>query len=139
MMARFCRYITKVFDFGERLAQLQDTRRRAFIPTAAIWGSVFFLFVMRQRSLNLMESELRQTRRLERLIGPKKPSADRMGEGLELIDPDALRRFLSGVSHQVGRNKALRHDWPLRVGVLDGHEFFFQPPAFLSPMLQTQN
>ena len=124
MMARFCRYIEKVFDFGERIAKLKDHRLRPRIPTSAIWGSVFFLFVMRQRSLNAMEGQLRQPKRMERLIGNPKPSADRMGEVLGLIHPDLLRSLLSGINHQVGRNKALQNGWPLRVGAMDGHEFF---------------
>jgi hypothetical protein len=47
MMARFCGFITKVFDFKSRIAQLQDSRLHPQIPTSAIWGSVFFLFVLR--------------------------------------------------------------------------------------------
>jgi len=82
MMSRFCRYVEKVFDFGLRIAQLKDPRRRPRIPLGAIWGSVFFLFVLRQRSLHAMEGQLRQPRRMERLIGQKKPSADRMGQVL---------------------------------------------------------
>ena len=131
MMARFCGFITKVFDFKSRMAPLQDSRLRPQIPTSAIWGRVFFLFVLRQRSLNAMEYQMRQPQRRERLIGKKKPSADRVGQVLGRIDPDQLRRMLSGINHQVGRNKALRNDWPFRVGAIDGHEFFFQPPAML--------
>ena len=118
-MARFCGFITKVFDFKSRMAQLQDSRLRPQIPPSAIWGSVFFLFVLRQRSLNAMEYQMRQPQRMERLIGKKKPSADRVGQVLGRIDPDQLRRMLSGINHQVGRNKALRNDWPFRVGAID--------------------
>ena len=124
MMARFCRYIDKVFDFGERITRLKDNRLRPRIPTGAIWGSVFFLFVIRQRSLNALEGQLRQPRRMERLIGKEKPSADRIGDVWGLMDPDQLRGFLSGINHQVGRNKALQKGWPFRVGAVDGHEFF---------------
>ena len=134
MMNRFCRYIEKVFDFGWRTAQLKDPRRRSRIPLGAIWGSVFFLFVLRQRSLNAMEGQLRQARRMERLIGHKKPSADRMGQVLSLINPDELRAMLSGMNHQLGRNKGLKNGWPFRVGAIDGHEFFSLPASLLSPM-----
>lgn len=134
MMTRFCSYLAKVFDFGQRIAQLQDRRLRPRLPTAAIWGSVFFLFVMRQGSLHAMEGQLRWPRRMERMIGPKKPSADRMGEVLGLMDPGQLRAMLSGINHQVGRNKALRNNWPFRVGVLDGHEFFSLSASLLSPV-----
>lgn len=135
MMNRFCRYIEKVFDFGGRMAPLKDMRRRPRIPLGAIWGSVFFLFVLRQRSLNAMEGQLRQPRRMERLVGPKKPSADRMGQILSLMDPDQLRALLSGINHRLGRNKRLKNGWPFRVGVLDGHEFFSLSSAVLFPML----
>jgi hypothetical protein len=135
MMSRFCRYVEKVFDFGPRMERLKDSRRRPRIPLGAIWGSVFFLFALRQRSLHAMEGQLRQPRRMERLIGQKKPSADRMGQVLSLIDPSQLRAMLSGINHQVGRNKGLKNNWPFRVGAIDGHEFFSLPPSLLSPML----
>jgi hypothetical protein len=74
---------------------------------------------------------------VERLIGKIKPSADRMGDVLGLMEPDPLRQMLSGINHQLGRNKALRNNWPLRVGVFDGHEFFSQSISMLSPVLST--
>ena len=127
MMRRFCRYVEKVFDFGIKIDQLKDSRRRPRIPLGAIWGSVFFLFVLRQRSLHAMEGQLRQPCRMERLIGARKPSADRMGQVLSLIDPDQLRAMLSEINHQLGRNKRLKNDWPFRIGAIDGHEFFSLP------------
>lgn len=139
MMTRFCRYIEKVFDFGKQIHTLRDARKRARIPTRAIWGSVLFLFVMRHRSLNGMEQEIRQPKRVERLIGKIKPSADRMGDVMGLMEPDPLRAILSRINHQLGRNKALRNDWPLRVGAFDGHEFFSQSSALLSPVLSTDD
>jgi hypothetical protein len=72
---------------------------------------------------------------MERLIGPQKPSVDRMGQVLSLIDPNHLRAMLSGINHQVGRNKGLKNRWPFRVGAIDGHEFFPLPSSLLSPML----
>jgi hypothetical protein len=137
MMKRFCCCIEKVFDFSTHLHTLRDARKRPRIPTIAIWGSAFFLFVMRHRSLNGMEQESREPKRVEMLIGKIKPSADRMGDVLGLMEPDQLRGMLSRINHQVDRNKALRNDWPLRVGVFDGHEFFSQSIALLSPVLST--
>jgi len=134
MMTRFCCYIEKVFNFGKQIHTLRDARKRPQIPTAALWGSVFFLFVMRRGSLNAMESELRRPKRMERVIGPIKPSADRMGDVLGLMEPDQLRERLSRINHRLGRNKALRNGWPLRVGAVDGHEFFSQPPSMLRPV-----
>jgi hypothetical protein len=135
MMSRFCRYIEKVFDWGSRTAQLKDPRRRPRIPLRAIWGSVFFLFVLRLRSLHALEGQLRQPRRMEQLIGVQKPSADRMGQILGLMDPNQLRALLAGLNHQLGRNKGRKNGWPFRVGAIDGHEFFSLPSSLLSPML----
>ena len=132
MMARFCRYIDKVFTFGRRIGPLTDKRKYSRIPTAAVWSSVFFLFVLRRGSLNVMESALRVPHRMERLIGHTKPSADRMGDVLGLMEPDQLREILSGINHRLGRNKALKNGWPFRVAALDGHEFFSQPASLLS-------
>jgi hypothetical protein len=136
MMSRFCRYIEKVFDWGSRTAQLKDPRQRPRIPLRAIWGSVFFLFVLRQRSLNAMEGQLRQPQRMEWLIGPRKPSADRMGQVFGMLDPHQLRALFSGINHQLGRNKGLKNGWPFRVGAIDGHEFFSLPSSLLSSMLK---
>jgi len=137
MMRRFCGYIEKVFDFSKQIHSLRDARKRPRIPSGAIWGSVLFLFVMRHRSLNAMEQEVRQPQRVERVIGKIKPSADRMGDVMGLMESDQLRAMLSGINHQLGRNKALRNDWPLRIGVFDGHEFFSQSISLLSPVLST--
>ena len=138
MMARFCRYIEKVFDFGHQIQTLRDARKRPRIPTAAVWGSVLFLFVMRHRSLNGMEQENRQPKRVERVIGKIKPSADRMGDVMGLMEFDQFREILSRINHQLGRNKALRNNWPLRVGAFDGHEFFSQSISMLSPVLSPE-
>ena len=138
MMVRFCRYIEKVFDFGHQIQTLRDARKRPRIPTAALWGSVLFLFVMRHRSLNGMEQESRQPKRVERVIGKIKPSADRMGDVMGLMDPDQFREILSRINHQLGRNKVLRNNWPLRVGAFDGHEFFSQSISMLSPVLSPE-
>jgi hypothetical protein len=138
MMARFCRYIEQVFDFGHQIQTLRDARKRPRIPIAAVWGSVLFLFVMRHRSLNGMEQENRQPKRVERVIGKIKPSADRMGDVMGLMEPDQFREILSRINHQLGRNKALRNNWPLRVGAFDGHEFFSQSISMLSPVLSPE-
>lgn len=131
MMGRFCRYVEKVFELGNWVARLRDCRRRPQISTAAIWLSALFLFVTRCRSLNALEPMLKGSRRMDRLIGPVKPSVDRIGEVMGLIDPDALREILWGINHRLGRNKVLGGPWPVRVGVVDGHEFFSLPVSLL--------
>jgi hypothetical protein len=127
MMARFGCYLEKVFDWSARLHTLHDTRSRPQIPTSAIFTSVLMMCVTRLNSLNALESELRVPRRWEKIVGARKPSADRAGQVTALLNPEELRDMLSGVNHTLRRNKALADNpWPLRFVALDAHEFFSQ-------------
>lgn len=139
MMVRFCRYVEKVFDFGQRVKAIQDSRQKPRISTAAIWLSAFFMFAIRRGSLNAMESEFHQSRRLERMIGFQKPSADRIGDVFCLIPSEQLRAMLSGINHQLGRNKVFLKEGPLRFAALDGHEFFSQSASMLSCLFPAQD
>ena len=139
MMVRFCRYVEKVFDFGQRVKALEDSRPKPRISTAVIWLSAFFMFAIRRGSLNAIESELHRSKRLERLIGFQKPSADRIGDVFCLIASEQLRAMLSGINHQLGRNKAFRKEGPLRFAALDGHEFFSQSASVLSYLLSAKD
>jgi hypothetical protein len=131
MMSRFCRYLEKVFDFGQRVKTLQDTRQKPRIPTATIWWSAFWMFATRRGSLNAIESELHRSKRFESLLGSQKPSADRIGDVFGLIPSGQLRSMLSGINHQLGRNKVFNKEGPLRFAALDGHEFFSQSASML--------
>ena len=131
MMLRFCRYVEKVFDFGQRVKVIQDSRQKPRIRTSAIWLSAFFMFVTRRGSLNAIESELYRSKRFECLIGFQKPSADRIGDVFCLIAPEQLRSMLSGINHQLGRNKVFSKEGPLRFAAMDGHEFFSQSASML--------
>jgi hypothetical protein len=131
MMRRFCCYIEKVFDFGDRVRTLRDQRQRPRIPTSAIWTSAFAMFAMHRGSLNAIESELRVPKRLDGLVGSAKPSADRIGHVFCLIPPEDLRTMLSRINHRLGRNKVFNKAGPWRFVALDGHEFFFQSESVL--------
>ena len=130
-MSRFCRYVEKVFDFAQRVKAVQDTRQKPRIPPAALWLSVFLMFATRRGSLNAIESELHRSKRFGYLIGSHKPSADRMGDIFCLIPSEQLRSLLSGINHQLGRNKVFSKEGPLRFAALDGHEFFSQSTSML--------
>ena len=135
MMSRFGSYMEKVFAFGQRVKAIQDTRQRPRIPTTAIWLSAFLMFATRRGSLNAIESELHRSKRFECLIGSHPPSADRMGDVFCLIPSEQLRSMLSGINHQLGRNKVLGKEGALRFAALDGHEFFSQSASVLSGVL----
>lgn len=126
MFSRFYRYIDKVFDFSNKVAALEDSRPKPQIHTVAIWLSAFTMFTTRRKSLNAIETLLAIPKRLDSLIGPRKPSADTIGRVYGLIDPEQLRTMLCHINHQLGRNKALHNNWPMRIVAFDGHEFFSQ-------------
>ena len=125
MMSRFYLYVEKVCDFDQRVKAIQDSRQKPRIPTAAIWLSVFLMFATRRGSLNAIECELHRSKRFESLIGSHKTSADRMGDVFCLILSEQLRSMLSGINHQLGRNKVFGKEGPLRFAALDRH--FFSP------------
>ena len=134
MFSRFCRYIDKVFDFSDEVAILKDSRVKPQISTSSVWLSAFAMFTTRRRSLNAIEILLHIPKRLDGLIGPHKPSADTIGRVYGLIDSEQLRTMLCHINHQLGRNKALENNWPIRIVAFDGHEFFSQPTSALQPV-----
>lgn len=124
ILRRFCGYITKVFDFDEQVFKVHDSREKPDINTNTIWVSGLLMCVMRLGSLNAMETELRIPRRLEKLVGKRKTSADSIGRVFSLMDLESLRSVLSGIYHQLKRNKALRTDGPFGLRLLMGMNCF---------------
>ena len=57
MMARFYRYLDKVFQFQDRAAQLTDSRIEPVIPTAAVFGTAFAMFATCRGSLNGIDQQ----------------------------------------------------------------------------------
>jgi hypothetical protein len=127
MMARFCRYVEKVFDLSTQLENLLDSRSKPQIPTSAVFLSALMMFVTRLGSVNALEAELRVPKRWDGVVGGRKPSADSIGRIIGLMDPECLRDVLSHINHRLRRNKVLDDNpWALRFLALDGHEFFSQ-------------
>ena len=127
MMARFCRYVEKVFDLSTQLENLLDSRSKPQIPTSAVFLSALMMFVTRLGSVNALEAELRVPKRWDGVVGGRKPSADSVGRIAGLMDPECLRDVLSHINHRLRRNKVLDDNpWAQRFLALDGHEFFPQ-------------
>src|SRR5438876_4821477 len=124
MMGRFCRYVDKVFHFGQQLQTLSDTRRRPQISAAAVFASAWTLFATARGSLNRFDKAARLPSRLRGIVGPRIPSGDTIGRVFVQLDSGPLRRMLSSINHQVRRNKALGPGGRPRVAAVDGHEFF---------------
>lgn len=106
------------------MAGLHDGRLLPQIPTRAIWLSVFGMYVLRLRSFNALEQELRLSRRWEAWVGARKPSADTIGRVFASMSAEETRQILSAVLHGAWRSKAI-HPRPgesYRVVAVDGHE-----------------
>jgi hypothetical protein len=137
MMARFCAYIDKVFQFRQQVATLTDSRPQPVIPTKAVFATAFTMFATRRGSLNGMDKERRLHRRLQDLVGPRVPSADTVGRVYAQLDSGGLRQVLKAVHLRIKRNKMLHNtaDWVF--AAVDGHEFFRQPQTLLQGLLET--
>ncbi len=82
------------------------------------------MYVLRLRSFNALEQELRLSRRWEAWVGGRKPSADTIGRVLAKMSTDETRQILSFVLHEAWRSKAIhrRAGESYRVVAVDGHE-----------------
>lgn len=126
-MARFCAYVEKVFDLGERSPTLTDSRLRPRIPTASAFAAAFTLFATRRGSLNGLESDLRIPARLRGIVGAQIPGVDSLGRIYALMDSQPVRDLLCDIAHRLKRNKALTGLEGWYVAAVDGHEFFSSP------------
>ena len=127
MMARFSRYVEKVFDWSAQLGRLRDSRPKPQIPTATVFLSAFMMFAARLGSVHALEAELRIPMRWDAIVGRRKASADSIGRIVGRMEPECLRDILSDINHRLRRNKVLADNpWALRIVLFDGHEFFSQ-------------
>jgi hypothetical protein len=124
MIKRFCDYIDRVFNFGNQIKDIKDNRELPEIPTKNIWLSGLFMFVLRLGSLNAVDTELQLPKRMEKLIGKRKPSGDSIGRVFTKTETDGIRNILCKINHKLKRNKRLKTNWPLRFVGIDGHELF---------------
>jgi hypothetical protein len=82
------------------------------------------MYVLRLRSFNALEQELRVGKRWEAWVGSRKPSADTIGRVVAKMSPDELRQVLAAIHRSAWRRKAI-HTRPgesYRVVAMDGHE-----------------
>jgi hypothetical protein len=82
------------------------------------------MHVLRLRSFNALEQELRLSRRWDAWVGARKPSADTIGRVFASLSAEETRQILSAVLHDAWRSKAIhpRPGEPYRVVAVDGHE-----------------
>jgi hypothetical protein len=103
---------------------LHDARLLPQIQTLNVWLSVFGMYVLRLRSFNALEQELRVGKRWEAWVGSRKPSADTIGRVFAKMSPDELRQVLAAIHRSAWRRKAIhtRLAESYRVVAVDGHE-----------------
>jgi len=80
---------------------LKDNRIQPQILTGAIWLSAVFMFATRKGSINGIEMELRVPKRLEKIIGKRKPKADIIGDVFALTETDPIRLILSQLNYKI--------------------------------------
>ena len=125
-LRRFWKYGCKVYDLNRIIENLRDKRIYPVIPTRRVWLSVFFLFLLRFRSLNSWEEDSRQKIVWEKWIGGEPPSADAVGYVFSRFDCSSLREGLHLINTKLKRNKILEVGRVngLLVATVDGHELF---------------
>ena len=120
-------YLDRRFALRRHVAGLRDGRRRPQIATATVWLAVFAMFVVRLRSFNALEQELRRPRRWEGWVGARrKPSADTLGRVLATLELAGQRQVVATLNRQAWRRKTI-HGRPgaaYRVVAVDGHELW---------------
>jgi len=82
------------------------------------------MYVLRLRSFNALEQELRRAGRWEAWVGARKPSADTLGRVLAKMSVAEVRQILSAVLDRAWGSKAIhfRPGEAYRVVAVDGHE-----------------
>ena len=131
MMARFCRYIDKLFGFRSLIGRLTDSRPEPMIPTVAIFGTAFAMFATCRGSLNGIDKERHFPGRLQNFVGPRVPSGDTVGRVYAQLDSSVLREVLKDVHLRIKRSKMLDTTMGWSFAAVDGHEFFRQSQALL--------
>src|SRR6266508_4531736 len=127
LLRRFAVYLDRRFAVRQLVAGLRDGRRRPQIATATVWLAVFAMFVVRGRSFNALEQELRRPGRWEGWLGSRrKPSADTLGRMLATLELPRQRQLVATINRQAWRRKTI-HGRPgeaYRVVGVDGHELW---------------
>ena len=105
---------------------MRDARQCPQISTVTVWLCGFALFVLRLRSFNGLEQELRRPGGWDRWVAGRKPSADTLGRGFSQLALEPLRQLVVTVTRIAWRRKAI-HGRPgetYRVVAIDGHELW---------------
>jgi len=122
MLSRTLKYADKRFKLDQETEKIVDSRPKPRISCGTIVREILVMNLGRLGSLNALE-QLQPRGYCKHWIDGKHPSADRVGDVAELMDPAGLRSIIEAIYHVQQRGNNLP---PLPDGykllLLDGHE-----------------
>lgn len=128
MFRRLMRYLEKSWKFSLLREEVCDGRKYSMITTGEVFISVFTLFSLRMRSLNILEQAMKNGGWFKKMFSIRTPSADTIAYSLSRFNLECLRRVLSLTAHMAKRKKALKQIscgiGTYLVAAIDGHELW---------------
>lgn len=128
MFRRLMCYLEKSWQFSLLCDEVRDGRKYSVITAGEIFASVFTLFALRMRSLNILEQAMKNGAWFKQMFSSRNPSADTIAYSLSRFNLECLRRILSVIAHKTKRKKALKQIscgmGPYLVAAIDGHELW---------------
>lgn len=127
----FEKYACNVYGLPQLLGSFSDTRRDPDVPTFDVVNSLFHAALLRIPSINALEGDLKEAD-FQQLVGRKPTqdeklfSADVVGNVLDKLEQDGVRRALEQIIGKAERNKVFRQGsyGALRCVAIDGWEPF---------------
>lgn len=120
-------YISKVYNIGELMKRVKDSRKKPQIPTQVVFFTVFMGFLFRMKSFNKLNHWIK-AKRLNKLISRKVrlPYIDTIRRSLSGWDMSEQKRVHKAVIEKCRRNKTFRKGTigGLIVVAIDGVEVF---------------
>jgi len=89
-------YADRRFNLSRHIDAVRDSRPRPQIPCGTIVRDALVMHLGRLGSLNALE-QLKPAGFCKQWIGAAHPSADRIGDVAELIEPDDLRSTIEAI------------------------------------------
>ena len=122
---KFYRYIARVFDFGETVNAMTDSRKKKRVPIATIFRAMFLCILLRFGSKRSITKSSKRHQMSKFLRSNLSFCDNTVGHGLEHIGIAPLEEELTRVPKQLKRNKAFRDTiGGLHIVALDGTEFY---------------
>ena len=124
-LPKFYRYIVRVFDFGDTVKAMTDSRKNPKVPIGTLFRAFFLCVLLRFGSKRSITKESKAPQFRKFLRRDVSFCDNTVGHGLEHIGIASLEEELTRTPKQLKRNKAFRDTiGGLHVVALDGSEFY---------------